>query len=194
MFKLTKAFQSTTIPYLIFPLGNKISSERMTEVILTTFSCLIERFNRTPKKVKITMKDKTIAVETDLSLISRLLIASRARPRVDVRYNFSTNSCDWCPNFATNAIYCLAKLEDWSVNQWRGQSYLGNARLSVFVHPESSKCKPSSNLTRSALSLSLLLTHLQFFEWGFIRHSYNPPPICTYSTYSWKLEKSVSST
>ncbi|CAG9767440.1 unnamed protein product [Ceutorhynchus assimilis] len=38
------------------------------------------------KKVKITLKEKTVAIKTDLSLISRLMIVSRSRPDIELRH------------------------------------------------------------------------------------------------------------
>lgn len=65
------------------------------------------------KKVKIALKDKTLAIKTDLSLISRLLIASRSRPDIDLRYNLSNYEFSALPKslFAVDGSmhHCLAK-------------------------------------------------------------------------------------
>lgn len=65
------------------------------------------------KKIKITIKDKTVAIKTDLSLISRLLIASRSRPDIDLRHNLSNYEFSALPKslFAIDGSmhHCLAK-------------------------------------------------------------------------------------
>ena len=47
-------------------------------------------FASASKKIKVCHKDRLIVMKTDFSLISRLLIASRRRPDVDVKFNIST--------------------------------------------------------------------------------------------------------
>lgn len=65
------------------------------------------------KKIKITLKDKTIAMKTDLSLISRLLIASRSRPDIDLKFNLNNYEFSALPRslFAADGRmhHCLAK-------------------------------------------------------------------------------------
>ena len=65
------------------------------------------------KKVNVVLKEKTIALKSDMSLISRLLIASRSRPNIDVRSCISLYEFSPLPRslFATDGKmhHCLAK-------------------------------------------------------------------------------------
>ncbi|CAG9761449.1 unnamed protein product [Ceutorhynchus assimilis] len=74
---------------------------------------LIKTCKTAVKKVKITLKEKTVAIKTDLSLISRLMIASRSRPEIDLRYNLSNYEFSALPKslFAVDGSmhHCLAK-------------------------------------------------------------------------------------